>query len=318
MNILVTGGAGFIGSNIVDELINIGHKVIIIDNLNTGSKEFINSKATFYKMNLADKEIGKVFEKEDITHVIHQAAQIDVQKSINNPIFDCDINIKSTINLLEHCRNYGVEKIIYASSAAVYGKPDYLPVDENHPVEAMSPYGISKHTPEHYIKMYQQLYDIDYTILRYANVYGPRQDPKGEGGVISIFVDRMLDKKPPIIFGDGEQTRDFIYIGDIVKANIKALTNGDNELVNISCNTDNSINELYKIINEILATNIKPVYKKRKEGDIRYSYLDNTKAKKVLDWTPDYNLKVGLIETIGYYSDQKEQTEVAVSSEEVM
>ena len=301
MRILVTGGAGFIGSNIVDKLVERGDKVVIVDNLSTGKKKYIHKKAKFYKINLLDDELKEVFEKENITHVIHHAAQIDVQKSFQDSIFDANNNIIGTLNLLNYCVEYNVKKIVYASSAAIYGEPDYLPIDEQHPVKAMSPYGISKHTPEHYIKMYKDTYDLDYTILWYSNAYGPRQDPKGEGGVISIFVDRMINGKNPFIYGDGKQTRDFIYVDDIVSANIAALEKGDNELVNISCNTRDSINKLTEIMNNILDSNLSPIYKKAKPGDIKHSELKNTKAKNVLGWKPEFNLREGLIKTINYY-----------------
>lgn len=312
MKILVTGGAGFIGSNIVDKLISLGYKTVVVDNLSTGNKENINSNTKFYQLDITSPNMEDIFEQEEITHVIHHAAQIDVQHSIQDPLFDIKNNIMGTVNLLENCKDYGVKKIVYASSAAVYGEPDYLPVDEEHPIKAMSPYGISKHTPEHYIKMYKQLYGLDYTILRYANVYGPRQDPKGEGGVISIFVDKMLSGEEPIIFGDGEQTRDFVYVGDIVEANIKALTKGDGEIINISCNTQDSVNDLYKTINGIMKTNLQAIYKEERKGDIRDSYLDNNKAKKVLNWFPAYDLREGLTYTIEYYLVSKE---AAVSKE---
>lgn len=301
MSVLVTGGAGFIASNIVDSLVESEDKVVIIDNLSRGKKKYINKKAKFYEMNILSDEIEKVFKKENINKVIHQAAQIDVQKSFEDTVFDAENNILGTLNLLNYCVKYDVNKIVYASSAAVYGEPDYLPIDEKHPIKAMSPYGISKHTPEHYLKLYNEVYDLDYTVLRYSNAYGPRQDPKGEGGVISIFVDRMINGKKPIIFGDGEQTRDFIYVGDLVEANIVALEKADNELVNISCNTRASINELIRIINNILESNLSPIYKKEKAGDIRHSELDNTKAKNILAWKPEYSLKEGLIKTVNHY-----------------
>jgi UDP-glucose 4-epimerase len=212
MKVLVTGGAGFIGSNLVDRLIEKKYEVVIIDNLSTGKKEHINKNATFYKADISSNEIEDIFKKENINIVIHTAAQIDVQKSINDPIYDCKNNIIGTLNILEACKKHKIEKLVYSSSAAVYGQPDYLPVDEEHPINAMSGYGISKHTPEHYINMYSDIYGLNASILRYSNVYGPRQDPKGEGGVISIFVDKMLNNEEPIIYGDGEQTRDFIYV----------------------------------------------------------------------------------------------------------
>lgn len=300
MQILVTGGAGFIASNIVDELINDGYQVIVVDNLSSGKKENLNKNAEFYHMDIRDAELEKVFKDNSITHVIHHAAQIDVQKSVAEPIFDAENNILGTINLLEKCRDYGVEKIIYASSAAVYGEPDYLPIDEKHSIKAMSPYGISKYTPEKYIKMYSKLYNIKYSIFRYANVYGPRQDPKGEGGVISIFVDKMLAGEKPVIFGDGKQTRDFIYVNDIVKANIMALNKGDNILVNISTETRESINDLIKYLNDILNSNIEANYELARKGDILHSSLDSDKAKELLKWEAEYDLKAGLRQTVEY------------------
>jgi len=302
MKVLVTGGAGFIGSNIVDELIDKGHQVTVVDNLSTGKKENLNDQAKFYQLDIREQELEEVFKENEITHVIHHAAQIDVQHSIKDPLFDAQNNILGTINLLECCIAYNVEKIIYASSAAVYGEPDYLPVDEEHPIKAMSPYGISKHTPEHYIKMYKELYNLKYTIFRYANVYGPRQDPKGEGGVVSIFVDKMLAEESPVIFGDGKQTRDFIHVYDIVKANLLALEKGDNILVNISTENRDSVNDLVDYLNEILPYNLETIYEEARKGDILHSSLANGKAKKLLGWTPDYELKAGLEQTVEYYS----------------
>jgi len=302
MEVLVTGGAGFIGSNIVDGLIKEGHKAIVVDNLSAGKKENLNEKAEFYQLDIRDQELEKVFEQHDITQIIHHAAQIDVQHSIKDPLFDAQNNILGTINVLEMAKKYEVEKIIYASSAAVYGEPDYLPVDEEHPIKAMSPYGITKHTPEHYIKMYNELYDLKYTIFRYSNVYGPRQDPKGEGGVVSIFVDKMLAEERPIIFGDGEQTRDFIHVYDIVKANLLALEKGDNILVNISTESRDSVNDLVDYLNEILPYSLEAINEEARKGDILHSSLANDKAKELLGWTPDYGLRAGLAQTVEYYS----------------
>jgi UDP-glucose 4-epimerase len=301
MGVLVTGGAGFIGSNIVDGLIEEGHKVIIVDNLSTGKKENLNEEAEFYQLDIRDQELEKVFEENNITHVIHHAAQIDVQHSIKDPLFDAQNNILGTINVLEMAKKYEVEKIIYASSAAVYGEPDYLPVDEEHPIKAMSPYGITKHTPEHYIKMYNELYDLKYTIFRYSNVYGPRQDPKGEGGVVSIFVDKMLAEERPVIFGDGQQTRDFIHVYDIVKANLLALDKGDNILINISTESRDSVNDLVDYLNEVLPYNLEAIYEDARKGDILHSSLANSKAKELLGWTPDYDFRAGLEQTVEYY-----------------
>ena len=304
MKILVTGGAGFIGSHIVDLLIENGYEVVIVDNLSTGKEEFINKKAIFYKKDITDDDLYEIFEKEKPDYVVHQAAQIDVQRSIDDPVFDAKVNVLGTVNLLECCRKSGVKKIVYASSAAVYGNPEYLPIDEVHKINPISYYGISKHTAEHYFEVYSQLYDLKYTILRYANVYGIRQDPKGEGGVISIFIDKMLKGERPIIFGDGNQTRDFVYVKDVAKANLLALEKGDSEVVNISTNKATSINKLVELMNEIMNTSLEPIYTEPRKGDIVHSYLDNKKALDVLGWKPEYSLEEGLKETIEYYKGE--------------
>ncbi|MCM3068382.1 SDR family oxidoreductase [Priestia flexa] len=312
MKVLVTGGAGFIGSNIVDRLIEQSFEVVIIDNLSTGREENLNPKAKFYKMDIISDEVKEVFATEKPDYVIHHGAQIDVQKSLTNPLFDAQVNILGTINILENCKLYGVRKIVYASSAAVYGDPDYLGVDEKHQVNPLSFYGISKHTPEHYLKAYSHLYGLKYTILRYANVYGIRQDPKGEGGVVSIFVDKLLSNELPIIFGDGEQTRDFIYVSDIADANILALSKGDNDILNISCNQQTSINDLLSLMNNLANKNLHPVYKEERSGDIKHSYLDNSKAIEILNWKPKYTLSTGLKETLNYYRKLFNEQDVKV------
>lgn len=304
MNVIVTGGAGFIGSHIVDKLVDNGDKVIVIDNLSTGDINNVNDKAIFYEKDIRDKEILEIFEKEKPDYVIHHAAQIDVQKSILDPVFDSDVNILGTINILECCRKCNVKKIVYASSAAVYGDPEYLPVDEKHNVNPISYYGISKHTPEHFIKTYAHLYNIKYTILRYANVYGIRQDPKGEGGVVSIFMDMMLKGKNPTIFGDGKHSRDFIYVKDIADANILALYNGDNEILNIGTGQKTTIEELFNVMNDIIGNNLKVLYGPERKGDIVHSYYNISEAKNKLNWKPNYSIRDGLKLTIEYYKDK--------------
>lgn len=299
--ILVTGGAGFIGSHIVDKLIENGDNVIIIDNLSTGKEENINKKSIFYRKDIRDKSIEEIFKVERPEYVIHHAAQIDVQQSIKNPVLDGDINILGTINVLENCNQYEVKKIIYASSAGVYGDPEYLGIDEKHRVKPISNYGISKLTPEHYIKVYSQMYGIKYTILRYANAYGIRQDPRGEGGVVSIFMDKMFDKENPIIFGDGSQTRDFIYVDDIVEANILSLHKGDNEILNIGTGNATSVNDLFNAMNKIIGYNLRVDYARSRKGDIIHSYFNITKANNILSWSPKYSLEKGLYKVINYY-----------------
>jgi len=302
MNILVTGGAGFIASHIVDRLIELGHKVSVVDNISTGNRNHINKNASFYNLSILDENISEVFGKVKPEVVIHHAAQIDIQTSIKQPALDAEINILGTIRLLNQCKDQGVRKIIYASSAAVYGTPDYLPVDEKHPVRPLSFYGISKHTPEHYIEVFSQLTGLDYTILRYANVYGIRQDPKGEGGVISIFIDKLLEGVKPSIYGDGEQTRDFIYVKDVVEANVAALLRGSKKILNVSCNQQTTVNQLLKLMSQLCNKPFEPNYLPPRDGDILHSCLDNTAALTELNWTPKYSLQEGLNETCEYYS----------------
>lgn len=315
MKVLVTGGAGFIGSHIVDKLVELKHRVCTIDNLATGNRVNINKGATFYKCDITEIEkLRLVFQVERPEIVIHHAAQIDVQASIKNPVFDAKNNIIGTINILECCKDYGVRKIIYPSSAAAYGEPEYLPVDEKHPLEPISFYGISKHTPTHYIKAYSALYELKYTIFRYSNVYGMRQDAKGEGGVVSIFVDKLLKNQSPFIFGNGEQTRDFIYVKDVASANILALDKADNEIMNISSNKTTTVNMLFKMMRDIAGSDVKAIYKEARKGDIEHSYLDNSKAERKLDWRTRFTLEDGVRETIEYYKDlqgeKKEEVKV--------
>ncbi|WNQ10274.1 NAD-dependent epimerase/dehydratase family protein [Paenibacillus aurantius] len=301
MNVLVTGGAGFIASHLVDELIALGHAVHVVDNLSTGREENLNPHAVLHRMDIRDDRLADVFREVKPEAVFHHAAQIDVQTSLKQPLLDAEINILGTIAILEQCRDYGVRKLIYASSAAVYGTPDYLGVDEKHPVRPLSFYGISKHTPEHYIQAFAALCGLDYTILRYANVYGIRQDPKGEGGVISIFVDKLLRGERPLIFGNGEQTRDFIYVKDIVRANLAALTQGSGGLYNVSWNEQTSVNRLLDVMCGLSGRDFNPVYGPARPGDIEHSRLDNQAALDGLGWKPVYPLEEGLKETLAYY-----------------
>ncbi|WP_027633524.1 NAD-dependent epimerase/dehydratase family protein [Clostridium hydrogeniformans] len=304
MKILVTGGAGFIGSNIVDGFIENGHDVVVVDNLSHGKRGNLNSKVKFYNLDIRDKELNKIFESERPEVVCHHAAQISVPKSVDNPIEDADINIIGSLNLLECCRLYGVKKVIYPASAAIFGEPIYLPIDENHPLDMMSGYGVTKHTLEHYLKVYKELYNINYTVMRYANVYGPRQDSTGEGGVVAIFCEKILENEVPTIFGNGEQTRDFVFVKDVVEANIKALTELDNEIYNVATNTKISIDDLFNMVCNILNKDMKPVYGEERAGDIRHSYMTYKKINEACGWKPQYSLENGIKETINYYIEK--------------
>lgn len=300
MNILVTGGAGFIGSHLVDKLIEEGYLVSIVDNLVTGKEKFINPNASFFNLDICSEDLKKVFLK-GFDCVIHLAAQIKVEKSLEDPINDAKINILGTLNLLENCRNYGVKKIIYATSAAEVGHPQYFPIDEKHKVNPLSPYGISKHTAEHYLKIYFQLYGLKYTVLRYSNVYGPRQNCSGEGGVVAIFADSLSKNKETIIFGDGKQSRDFVYVEDVVHANILALENGDNQSFNIGFGEEISIKDLLLEMQKVMGIKKEIVFSEERKGEIKRCLFDISKAKSELEWKPRICLNEGLKKTIDYY-----------------
>ncbi|WP_405080389.1 NAD-dependent epimerase/dehydratase family protein [Paenibacillus chitinolyticus] len=314
MRVLVTGGAGFIGSHVVDQLIEEGHELTVIDNLSTGKLENINKQARFYKENIESDSLMKIMDDLKPEVVVHLAAQIDVQKSLMEPGVDADINIGGTINLLGACTKAGVKKLVYASSAAVYGDPVYLSVDESHPICPLSPYGISKYTPEQYIRVLAATTELNYTILRFANVYGTRQDPKGEGGVVSIFVDKLLKGESPKIYGDGEQTRDFIYVNDVARAVVSATKLGEKCIVNVSTNTATTINSLFLQMTNILNLDIKANYELPRQGDIIHSYLENKNALSLLDWTPKTSLYDGLNETLNYYKELHKETELSLNA----
>jgi UDP-glucose 4-epimerase len=302
MKVLVTGGAGFIGSHIVHKLLAEGCDVAVVDNLATGSEDRIPSRCPLYKVDVAAGELAEVMAFEKPDYVIHQAAQADVQRSLHDPVGDARTNVLGTVNVLAQCGQLGVKKLIYASSAAAYGHPGYLGIDEQHPAEPISFYGISKYMPEIYIRAFARLHGLKYVILRYANVYGIGQDPKSEGGVVSVFIDRLLRGEQPVIYGDGEQTRDFVYVSDVAEANVLALRRGENTTCNISTNRAVSINELAEMLGIIAGVDIRPIYKEARPGDIRHSRLDNRLAARELGWKPRYSLMRGLKETHAYYA----------------
>lgn len=301
MKVLITGGAGFIGSHIVDLLIRNKHDVVIVDNMSHGKFENINSNAMLYKVDIRNEEVYKVFQKEKPDVVIHNAAQINVSNSIENPVEDASINILGTINVLEASRKCEVKKIIYPDSAAIFGEPEYLPIDENHPLNMISNYGVSKHTVEHYLEVYKKLYNIDYIVLRYSNVYGPRQDSSGEGGVVAIFCEKLINGKPIYIYGDGKQVRDFVYVKDVAMANLACLDVNKSGMYNVCSNTKTSINELLFKIRNIVDKNVIPVYIEARKGDIKRSYMSYDKINNDLGWKPKYSLDKGLMESIRYY-----------------
>ncbi len=315
--ILVTGGAGFIGSHIVEGYLNEGYQVVVIDDFSRGKRENLDKKATFYKMDINDRKIGEVFAEEKFDLVNHHAAQIDLRISVKKPLFDAKINILGTLNLLENCLKYKVRNFIFISSGgAIYGEPENMPVNEYYPKNPLSPYAVAKHTIEHYLYYYRQTFALNYVALRYANVYGPRQDPYGEAGVIAIFSQRMLKKDRPTIFGDGEQLRDYIYVDEIVDINMlasqkieslnrKRATSSDDLSYNVGVGKGNSVNFLYGALAEITDFQEKPIYAPGKRGDIRKIYLDTTKAKKELGWQAKLQLKDGLKKTVEWFKERE-------------
>jgi UDP-glucose 4-epimerase len=299
---LVTGGAGFIGSHLVDRLINDGHHVAVVDDLSTGSRDNLNPNAAFYEIDVRSKDLDAVFDKEKPDHVNHHAAQMDVRRSVREPMFDADVNVLGSINLIENCLRNDVKKIVYISTGgAVYGEPDYFPVDEAHPIRPLCQYGISKHTVEHYLYFYGHTYGMRYTVLRYPNVYGPRQNPFGEAGVNAIFIGKMLRGETPTIFGDGEQLRDYVYVSDVVEANIASLERGDGQVYNIGSGIGTSVNQIYEKLKQIMDVSAPPVYSEARTGEIQRTYLESSKAKRELGWSAQIGFDEGLRKTVDWF-----------------
>jgi UDP-glucose 4-epimerase len=305
MKILITGGAGFIASHVSDAYVAAGHDVVIIDNLITGYEQNINPKAKFIEMDIRDDEIGNVFAAEKFDVVNHHAAQMDVRKSVEDPVFDASVNILGTLNLLENCKKHNVKKFIFASTGgAIYGEQDYFPADEEHPTRPLSPYGISKLTIEKHLFYYHTVFHLPYVILRYANVYGPRQNPHGEAGVVAIFTTKMLNNEQPVINGDGKQTRDYVFVGDVVKANVKALGLNSTDCINIGTGIETDVNELFNFLSKFTGKNIKEIHGPTKEGEQLRSVLQNKKAQKVFDWSPSVSLEDGLRQTVEFFKSR--------------
>ncbi|MFU2158705.1 SDR family oxidoreductase [Caldisericum sp. AR60] len=302
MKILVTGGAGFIGSNVVDAFVENSFEVAVLDNLSTGKKENLNTKAKFYNADLRDRNaLEKVFKEFKPEIVNHHAAQIDVRKSVEDPVFDAEINIVGSTNLFQLAVKYEVKRVVFASTGgALYGEPKVLPANEDTPIEPLSPYGVAKYCVENYLNYFKRLHGIERVILRYANVYGPRQDPLGEAGVISIFTGRILEGKPVFIFGDGTQTRDFIYVEDVVNANLLAIA-GSEGVYNIGTGVETSVNDIVKVFEEVLERKIQVEYLPPRKGEVYRIALDYTKAKQSLGFEPTYTLKEGIKKTIEWY-----------------
>jgi len=304
MKILVTGGAGFIGSNVVDAYIEKGYDVVIVDDLSSGKKENLNRKAKFYKLDICDEAIDDIFKEEKFDIVNHHAAQVDVRKSIADPAFDARVNIEGSLNIIENCRKHEVKKIIFASSGGViYGECGTVPPNEDSPVSPLSPYGIGKYAVERYLATYEKIHGLKYTALRYGNVYGPRQDPYGEAGVVAIFSGKMLNNEEVNIFGDGKQVRDYIYVGDVVKVNMLCLENGDNEIFNIGTGKSTSVNSIFSEMKKLIGYSRDAAYRPPRAGELIKSSLDVRKAEERLGWKAEVDLREGLKRTIDFFRE---------------
>lgn len=309
MRILVTGGAGFIGSHVVDAYTAAGHHVAVVDSLTSGRRENLNPEATFYEVDIRDTELlPEVFARETPDVVNHHAAQVSVSRSVSEPLYDAEVNVLGTLNVLECTRAQQARTgtpvhLIAISSAAVYGPPAYLPVDEAHPVKPLSPYGASKSATEIYLTVYRETHGLKTTVLRYGNVYGPRQDPYGEAGVIAIFISKMLAGETPVVNGSGEQTRDFVYVGDCARANVCVAEAGiaDPGPFNIGTGEETTINHLAAIIKELSSFGGEIAHGPDRPGDVFRNTIDSSRARLTLGWVPSVGLREGLARTIAYY-----------------
>jgi UDP-glucose 4-epimerase len=303
LKILVTGGAGFIASQISDALVNEGHQVFVLDDLSSGFEKNINPKAKFVKGNICDKElVEKLFSEEKFDLVNHHAAQMDVRRSVKDPAFDANTNIIGTINLLQNAVKYKVKKFMFASTGgAVYGEQTYFPADENHPTQPRSPYGISKLAVEKYLYFYNAEYGLNYTILRYANIYGPRQNPLGEAGVVAIFSTKLLKGEQSTINGSGEQTRDYVFVGDVVKANLLTLNDTSNDIYNVGTGIETNVNQLFHKLNSIINANKEEKHGPAASGEQMRSVITSENLFKKFGWKPSTNLDEGLKLTADFF-----------------
>ncbi len=310
--VLVTGGAGFIGSHVADALLAEGCEVHVLDSLVSGRRENVPGGARFYEMDVRDPNVRVVFSEQHFDALVHLAAQMDVRKSVADPVYDAEVNVLGLLNLMEAGRTTGLQKVVFASTGgAIYGEPSPEvngggPQPEWHPERPASPYGITKLVSEHYLRFYASLYGLPYVALRFANVYGPRQNPHGEAGVVAIFAERLLAGEQPVINGPGTQTRDYVYVGDVVRAVVAGLALEDSEVVNIGTGIETDVNALFDHLNRLTGGHAEEVHGEAKPGEQQRSVLDVAKAKAVLGWEPTVSLEDGLAATVAWFRARRE------------
>ena len=306
MNILITGGAGFIGSNIADAYIEAGHNVVVVDDLSTGVESNVNARAKFHKMDIRNRSVEEIFRRHSIDVLNHHAAQMDVRRSVEDPEFDASVNIAGSLNLFECARRAGVKKVLFASTGgAIYGEQIRFPADEEHPTNPLSPYGISKLAVEKYLSFYRNVHGITTIVLRYANVYGPRQRPDGEAGVVAIFAEKMMNGETPVINGDGSQTRDFTFVGDVVRANLLGLGHRESETFNVGTGVESDVNEIFRHLKHNLGSAVAERHGPPKAGEQKRSVISAEKIGRILNWRPSVALDEGLKRTSDWFQKNK-------------
>ena len=305
MKVLVTGGAGFIGSHVVDRLVQEGHEVVVVDNLSTGKRRNLNRAARFFKLDIQSWRLERVFRNERPNIVMHLAAQMDLRKSVEDPIFDAQINVLGMLNMLQQAVRHGVRKVVFSSSGgAIYGEQEIYPAPETHITRPLSPYGISKLCGEQYLSYYQRVSGLQIVNLRYANVYGPRQDPDGEAGVVAIFIQKLLNNEQAIVNGNGRQTRDFVYVEDVVEANLAVMGQEVQGTYNVGTGEETSINDLLRILIAHTGSTCKEVHGPAKNGEQARSVIDPIKLRQELSWDPKTELSEGLKRTVDYFRER--------------
>ncbi|MFN7131830.1 MAG: NAD-dependent epimerase/dehydratase family protein [Myxococcales bacterium] len=307
MKVVVSGGAGFIGSHVCDSLLARGHEVIALDDLSSGNPANLDARVRLARFDIRSPEAHKLIVDEKPQALMHLAAQMDVRRSVADPRFDADVNVMGMINLLEACVKAGTKRVVFSSTGgAIYGEQDTFPADENHAKRPCSPYGVSKAAGELYLNYFFQQYGLSYAALRYSNVYGPRQNPHGEAGVVAIFCSRLLEGRTCTIYGDGKQTRDFVYVADVAKANVAALESDYVGAVNIGTGLETDVNELYTTLAQVAGLDVAAEHAPGKPGEQRRSCIDPALAKKLFGWSATVNLKDGLRETYGFFKAKHE------------